>query len=495
MNPLRKRFFGDTVVAQRYTGEAMGLLDAVYDQMRMNSLGQLTLHKTLGNGVEIRASSRFGQDEIQIHAVTPGGVSGAQGREYCVWEGDDEHFTPPIDGIAAFGPCTGANSEVVFGTWESGAGTFSTSFPLETSVSNIRTYKRTDISAALGPSFAIDSGIMPTIIIPSPVVGIGGITKAMFIVPSEDIATDTELIYTYFDDGGATGVYASTSATGPAIDRRNVHEGYSYKSVSYWVTGGSEAGQVNAFGTLASNTFVSGASAVLSATSTTASDWVVLTSKAFNAAATITRYAVGSNSPSSVYPNIPLDDSSIEDAWVVCQNDNTTLWLVAGRLTATDTGSVYSVKVYRAVNFQWQEVIPEGGWPALSLHLWFAETTDQHMSPILHDPVTDAVAVIKGDLSGAWIFNGKDCFGVGMAPFFRQFRQLPVDYTALDAQGDSFASEHSLVRFTQFYDAVLYSKFGTFTGFYNDNGLYTHRYVGASYKVGRLKQKKVSAVV
>src|SRR5690349_10997563 len=115
MNPLRKRFFGDTVVAQRYTGEAMGLLDALHDQMRMSGVDHMEMRKVLGNGVELKAISKFGQDEVHVRVLTPRRAGGAKPREYCVWEDDAESFTEPKTLIRHYGPYVGVGSSVHMG--------------------------------------------------------------------------------------------------------------------------------------------------------------------------------------------------------------------------------------------------------------------------------------------------------------------------------------------------------------------------------------------
>lgn len=485
MNPLRKRFTGDTVVAQRYTGEAMGLLDAVYDQMRMNELSQLTLHKTLGNGVELHASSRFGQDEIRIHVTPVGGRAGGAPREYCIWEGDDERFTDPITGIADIGPCTGVNSDIVFGSWVSGAGIFPESGPAEATVSNVNVYLKSDISVPTGGSFPLDSNIMPDKLLPSPAYDIGGRPGgSMFIAPSHAVTSET-LIYYAFDAAGNTATYASIPADGLELDKINIHGGYSYESVSYVDSNGIYVAAVGTYSRSEAGTYP------LYMTSTTASDWIVANQKTFSDEGKIVRYALKSNGGDLEYPQDPVNllfnngSGSVVPLQAVCQNDNVTMWI---RTTYLVDGAEQP-HLYKSNGGVWTEVTPEGGWPALGYPMFWGGTG------LLHDPVTDAIAMVKGDMSGAWIFNGKDCFGAGLAPFFREFRTIPVDYAAIASGDDSVLRDNSIAKFTQFYDAVIYASFGLYLSNYNGNGLKNHRYIGASYKVGKLKQKKVTTGV
>lgn len=67
MDPLRKRFFGDTAAAQHYIGPAVKLLGQVKHQMGFNSLQQLSRQVVLAGGVVLFAHSAFGQDEIRVY--------------------------------------------------------------------------------------------------------------------------------------------------------------------------------------------------------------------------------------------------------------------------------------------------------------------------------------------------------------------------------------------------------------------------------------------
>jgi hypothetical protein len=77
-DPPRKRFFGDTTIAQHYIGPATKLLDSVKGQMGYNNLAQLSRQVTLPGGVVLFAQSVFGQDEIRVYAP-PRPLVGGQG--------------------------------------------------------------------------------------------------------------------------------------------------------------------------------------------------------------------------------------------------------------------------------------------------------------------------------------------------------------------------------------------------------------------------------
>lgn len=84
---MRKRFFGDTMIAQEYTRDASNLLEMVKHQMSFAKLQQGSRQITLENGVILMASSRFGQDEIQIFAppVISGSVELVSGASTSWW--------------------------------------------------------------------------------------------------------------------------------------------------------------------------------------------------------------------------------------------------------------------------------------------------------------------------------------------------------------------------------------------------------------------------
>lgn len=65
---MRKRYFGDEMIAQEYTRDATNLLAMVKHDMKFNGLGQLSRRVVLANGVILMASSVFGQDEVRVYA-------------------------------------------------------------------------------------------------------------------------------------------------------------------------------------------------------------------------------------------------------------------------------------------------------------------------------------------------------------------------------------------------------------------------------------------
>lgn len=68
---MRKRFFGDTNIAQAYTKDAANLLATVKHDMSYANLQQGSRQVDLPNGVVLFAASRFGQDEVRIFAPPP----------------------------------------------------------------------------------------------------------------------------------------------------------------------------------------------------------------------------------------------------------------------------------------------------------------------------------------------------------------------------------------------------------------------------------------
>jgi hypothetical protein len=62
----------------------------------------------------------------------------------------------------------------------------------------------------------------------------------------------------------------------------------------------------------------------------------------------------------------------------------------------------------------------------LRTNRWVPLALDGAPLAVLHDVVTDAVAIVMADASGVWIFNGKSRNGTVIAPFKVRFRSPPV---------------------------------------------------------------------
>lgn len=489
MNPLRKRFFGDTEIAQRYTGEATDLLEAVHRQR--GDLEVYQMHRVLGNGVELFAATRFGQDEIRIVYQPKPKRIGEGAREYCVWEGDNETFTAAIEclgvnGSASFaqcyGPFAGAGSHVHIGSTKSGGQvlrdgdnqpyvtprvTFDYRFNVDDLTQEIDRYP-IDASCTVS-SF---SSVSP----------LGDNTKfTMFHLSDAGFSSASD---TTFD-----GLVASASGNpvyyiGPSYNRR-VYLTYAVGPTQMTVT--DNTGAFLSVTTTSQNTFNR-----VSITRT--GDVLVAEQPAFGSGIVdLHRYAMPGNgrAGSEVY-TLPqfLDGRNVIS--YVAKNDGKTIWVAT--IGFDDTGySAVPIKVYKLSNGSIEEITVPGGFPLVE----FCQRDNVNNSVnIAHDPITDAIAVvfINEDSPGAWIFDGKDCFGNPMGIFFHKFKSTGIDFSLTIDDGLFYTENQANV--TQFFNGRIYVQYRSFLDFIsdNDNSYYKFAVTGASYKIGRLLQKKQVSV-
>lgn len=169
----------------------------------------------------------------------------------------------------------------------------------------------------------------------------------------------------------------------------------------------------------------------------------------------------GSLRDSYEFPFTPPEYGDLTVNFAALENDGETVWLSMTTNTTTFTHSIY--KRERGV---WSEVQMPFGVPAQAAFV----------PGILHDPVTDAIAVAvqtaHGSTSkptGVCIFNAADCMGVQLDPFYYEFPEPP---SSTDAYCTQFHNGSILVHFI-LTGGGGQSKVGKFT-------------------IGRLKQRKVT---
>lgn len=130
--------------------------------------------------------------------------------------------------------------------------------------------------------------------------------------------------------------------------------------------------------------------------------------------------------------------------------------------------SANSWSLYRTTNRGWESVEVEGG-------IYFASKTSNSADPaLLHDPVSDAVALVQCDASGAWIFNATDCLGNPIHEFFFPF-ETPPAALSWEALGSA----------QMFYDGTLLLLFGASTD----------GFIVGRYDIGILSQTKLEEEV
>lgn len=466
MNPLRKRFFGLTVTAQRFTGQAMGLLAAVHDQMRLGGLSQLTMKRRVGP-VELIASSRFGQDEIRVFVPPSAAAELGAIREYCVWEGDEELFSEPYFGYVITGPVLfSADSFHMGGTLsrveEVGPDTFT---------NGQRQFNTLDMSI-MGDTDIVMAPQEPTLDSGRYVGGIfADITTQATYAFVGNVSNDV-------NQGSAPlfGGWARSASGG----RFPVYSTSSGDEIASIASGGIFAKQVQS---------PRGA-------------YFIKRSAPSGAASGIELAAAAGNESYALPPDI-ADAEGGSSVRAVVSSDGSVWLLYAPFDTDTNTGDAWRLFVRGAASGEWTEIEVDGGFgsnPNLFDVRFSYETLENSFSPIMWDPITDAVCVIKVDayrtldesylkIHGAWILNGKDCMNIGLGPFFYPFKEVPVPELAQVGTPEMFS--HAAPA--QFYNARIYMKYATLAGDVDD--LFPHyNNVAASYKVGKLLQKKQTAI-
>lgn len=447
MNPLRKRFFGDTVVAQRYTGEALGLLDALHDQMRMGGLSQYSLQRTLGNGVELTAISSFGQDEIHIRVITPPTDKRGAIREYCVWEDDYEHFSEAVQLVYPVGPATADGNKIYLaGATDQRSGTDYPKVRYEFQIPDLSLIGAVADVYVPNDSFSAqasnqDNAIKADLVtgkvysfaLGGPNLGAGAIFGSY---PGDTSSSVKSLISTA--DFSQIGT-CNESGVGVFYMTAPSRDYYAFKRTTHTVPG-------------------------------------VISSLA--------RIGTGSEGD-KVYP-LPVGvDSNSEYALVeLVVTGPDEIWLLYFEVYPTIT----ETRVFKFVDSDWQELTVEGGFGTRNPKFNFA-TLNVGGNCLMHDPVSNAVCVLMGDLSGAWIFNARDCFGVGIAPFFRKINSLPEGFSLVEPPD---FRDHADAR--QFFNGVIYIAYKQYleTLFPQNVDRFSTR-IGA-YKIGKILQKRQTIV-
>lgn len=149
---------------------------------------------------------------------------------------------------------------------------------------------------------------------------------------------------------------------------------------------------------------------------------------------------------------------------LVTQNDDETLWLLESIYDGTNN-EAQALYRFEPKTGAWESIIVDGG---------FGNRGDSSGNQffLFHDPVSDAIAVVIPNASGAWIFNAIDCMEIEIAPFFFAFQNPPAT--------DNFYPQ-------QFYDGRLLVRYQN--NFNNMVGSWDH--IAGSYQIGVLQQTKI----
>ena len=449
MNPVRKRFFGDTVVAQRYTGEALVLLSTVHDQKRLGGIGYHTLSKTLANGVELTAISAEGHDEVHVRVTTPTPAARGRVRSYCVWEADYEKFSAPVQGLSITGPATadGVTVYLVGASEQPSPGVYE---PMR------RGFLTSSMVEASSPSRVTIPGDAATF------------TDAR--LAKADITTGK--VYDIFSFEGNRWTAGSGAAYGTVCSDGDASGDRIRSTSSYGIV------TTHAQGPFA-NQYIN---------DKTGEGYFIKTALGPGAPSAIDKVGLVGASETIAMPNA-IDTTSNNAKFDLVVTGGGTLWLYHREDTGSGTGT--PGRLFVRAGGVWQEVTVDGGFGDWNRHVSYMTTGNEvRGANLLHDPITDAVCVIKSDLSGAWIFNGKDCNNEPIGSFFREFKSQPTGYAIpTEIPGADFAHGR------QFFNGVIYIGFHQYV---SDGApvasppIYSVA-IGA-YKVGKLLQKKQTVV-
>lgn len=472
---MRKRFYingkpvAGSVEHAPYLHTAHALLDMVKQRMKTGNLQQLAQQYTTETGVTLRALSRFGQDEIWVD-VPQSASAGLprKAREYCVWGPTKVAYSQAFTGVPSL-PITDGGPLVYFGIADPGDYDLRAVVALDADTlveaSRFSTTIRTGPQHSWALTFALEANRATW--------GgndFGGSQENIL----EQWQLGTQAVSSFNCSAFNTfGVSAASfeihSTISQALTKPPLHvlnlaysdEAPPWESHNAWIvintTDNATVLQLvdpswgmHQYLTTAAHITPLGDTLFVH----TPSQTEITT---YGHAAAIHRYGTGRSGITATYPLPDLVDSYYHgtaiNAVVVVLNDDATMYLrVKGADLATDV-------LYTWSGSGW--TVLQTDTPLISMPAW--------ERGIVHDPITDAVAALDGDGSGAWIFNGKDCFGATMPPFYVPFTDHP----------QLLHSPTSALVCETFLNGVLYVEF-------INNG----EVVIGKIDIGRLRQKK-----
>lgn len=450
--PVRKDLQGEAALP--YVGVARTLLGKLKNQMRLGGLAQLSGSAILPDGVEIRVASRFGQDLVRILApVVPGAPISVPGVELlnvefalpeqpelrrtgiCLWGPDAEDYSAPILTNNLKGPVMDKTGRTLYAAVQYPA-TFSQSASVTYTVSRSALMAFDNKLAVRGSSLVgfpdmelqlnydvlEGSFWLNTFFYPPPGVdpyrnnmlriGLDGSRQEIIgeeVVPLDPIYNNwpwgqpNTLLWGEFD-WGSQQVYNFFTMSPPSTSGRIV----------YMYAGGGFLGTINGGGfpviwdtrqrKIVWRGWYEGSlvGPPLSSVQAVYNTWSFV---APNGDAYFVTYQGGAQRLFRVTAGAQVQDIPNPPAGltgVVTNNGSNVVFVTAAAGVFVSTG-----------NGKWANLTPGALNPA-------------NVRAILHDVVTDAVAVVLKDLSGVWLFNAVDCQGMPEPPFFFRFHQPPA---------------------------------------------------------------------
>lgn len=451
---LRRRFFvngrpaAGSVLHARYLKPAGVMLDQLKQRMAAGGLQQLANRYTTEDGAVLTAMSRFGQDEIRIDV--PQGKeprlnpiplkSEPHPYEYCTWLPDRFTYSAP------FSTPDGSTDPVIGGAFIY-LGLHASGDARSVAILDAQTL--TD-GGSIGMS-ALQGGVI------SADTQTGVFTWAGY----DNVATgqtlleqwraddnspsvfNAEAAYNHFVDPWNFGMHfgdAIVSQTAPSGGRLVLNAGYSddgppWGSHNLWLVTNPDDNSVLL--ELVDPSWGTANYLTIDAHVTPGGDTLFIhtpnsSERAQGQTDGIHRYATGANGLAQEYPLPDIvgqtQTGDVVNAFIVVLNDDRTIYL---RVRAYPEPADY---LFLWKGDEWQPLVVDT--PIVPM--------DASQAGLLHDPVTDAVASLDGDGSGAWIFNGRDCFGAVIPPFYIAFKDHP---------------EGCFVTNGQFHDAAIVTSF------------------------------------
>lgn len=488
---MRKRFFinGKPVAGSglhaRYLRPAHVLLDALRQRMQMGNLQQLAQRYVTEDGATITALSRFGQDEIRIdvpqrHEVTVQHAKTTQEtttafREFCTWLPDRFTYSDVIaTGGNATAALTSGGPYIYYGIADPGDYELRQVIALD--ANTLKEVKRFSTTIRTGPA---RSWAMTLALEPNRFTWGGndfGGTQDTFLEQwdfgAEAVsAFNCAALNTFGVSAASFEVRASISQSLTVKPFHVIPLGYSdetdpWESHNAWsvidTTDNTtvlqlvdpEWGRLEYLTTLAHIAPGGDVFFIHTPTSTERTTAGVR--------AALYRHGTGTSGITQTYPLPEQVDSYFHgtsvNASIAVLNDDRTIYLrVKDEFGIADT-------LYLWDGTQWQVI--STATPVVSMPGW--------TRGLAHDPAKDVVAAFDGDGSGAWIFNGKDCFGAVMPPF----------YVAFDGHPELLHNPTSELACESFHDGTLYMQF------FNGDDM-----VIGKIEIGRLSQIKITEPV
>jgi hypothetical protein len=519
---LRAEFYGDEEAAKGYIDQARQVLGSMRIRHGVNERiaegqpgGFFRADQVLPDGTRIETLTNDGHDTVRITASSqlpaapvpreiplPASTSfEGEGtrfafeppvshkepeyrpltREYCVWEPDQEAYSPPLFGHHTYGPMVNDTDTIYMGGWLNGPYVG----PAFTHVSVMYLYDPDTL--AQGGAFEL---AFPPLYTQRMQWDSG--TGRFFLLDGQGAyAVNSYTIYgvTYWDAKNGPARVTFPSSADPNV---SIHERYtdiSPGTINGLLLANFSSQTSNDLYGIDTKTLTQGTTmnygagfGALAACPTPDGDLIVVeTDTGASHISGVRRIGIATGK-SLVYPLPPTENVYLVE--IVCDQGGA-LWLLQSVLTPP----ISSIVVYRydpgAANPAWETVTVDGGFGTRDMSVMQSLANDvwtDYDGGIQYDPVSDAVVVLMADGSGAWVVSAVDCLGVPIPEFFYPFAKRPDPATYVATRGQQLYNGRLLVRYEEAPHNI---------GIQSDTVLEGHNVIGASYVIGMLRQTKI----